>query len=105
LKFFTDSNQCEWRLEVTKHHEIHVSCWPIENFKDDAPWESHQPWFEKVGIADQIEGVQIHRLHSQADDRGDLTVLFSQLDPNQQAIPPSLPCQGCAGFHPGVGVP
>lgn len=59
----------------------------LEQFKEDAPWESHQAWFEKIGIADQIEGVRIYRLHSNADERGDLTVLFSQMDPNQQASP------------------
>ena len=50
----------------------------LNDFRDDAPWEDGAGAFEEISVPDQIDGVQLYRLVTHADDRGDLTVLLSQ---------------------------
>lgn len=49
----------------------------LEDFTDDKPWQPAQPEFAEVTIDNQIAGVEMRRLTTNADGRGDLTVLMS----------------------------
>ena len=51
----------------------------LEDFKDDRPWHPDTVPFADVAIPDQIAGVRLQRLTTNADGRGDLTVLMSHL--------------------------
>lgn len=51
----------------------------LEDFVPDAPWEPRVPPFARIEIPGQIDGVQMNRLTRNADGRGDLTVLMSDL--------------------------
>jgi len=51
----------------------------LNDFVDDKPWSDDVPLLQDIIIEDQIEGVRLQRLHTRADGRGDLTVLFSDL--------------------------
>lgn len=50
----------------------------LEDFTDDTPWEEATPALQPIEIADQIHGVELRRLVTHADGRGDLTVLLSR---------------------------
>jgi dTDP-4-dehydrorhamnose 3,5-epimerase len=49
----------------------------LEDFNDDTPWQPNGPEFAEVRIDNQIKGVEMRRLTTMADGRGDLTVLIS----------------------------
>lgn len=49
----------------------------LEDFVDDKPWSPAGPEFAEVTIKHQIHGVDLRRLTTNADGRGDLTVLMS----------------------------
>lgn len=49
----------------------------LEDFKDDTPWQPAQLEFAEVRIDNQIAGVELRRLTTNADGRGNLTVLMS----------------------------
>ena len=49
----------------------------LEDFADDRPWTPPPDEFAEIRIANQIDGVRLHRLHRNADGRGDLIVLMS----------------------------
>jgi dTDP-4-dehydrorhamnose 3,5-epimerase len=51
----------------------------LNDFQDDAPWTPDPAPFAPLAIADQIDGVQIRRLLTNSDGRGELTVLMSDL--------------------------
>ena len=56
------------------------------DFQDDTPWADESDAFSELIIDNQIDGVRLRRLHSHRDDRGELTVLMTNLDdPSQQA--------------------
>lgn len=52
----------------------------LEDFVDDQPWSEDTPLLHDVSIESQIADVRIQRLKTHADRRGDLTVLFSDLN-------------------------
>ena len=49
------------------------------DFIDDSPWVEEGPFLQEICIGNQIEGVRLNRLVTHKDDRGDLTVLLSDL--------------------------
>lgn len=49
----------------------------LEDFVEDTPWQPPGAEFAELRIADQIHGVELRRLTTIADGRGDLTVLLS----------------------------
>jgi dTDP-4-dehydrorhamnose 3,5-epimerase len=49
----------------------------LADFRDDEPWQPDADEFAEVRIENQILGVEMRRLASHADGRGDLTVLMS----------------------------
>lgn len=49
----------------------------LDQFSDDTAWVPAGPEFAEVRIENQIAGVQLRRLTSMSDGRGDLTVLMS----------------------------
>lgn len=51
----------------------------LEDFVDDAPWADDIQPLQDVTIDNMIQGVRLQRLVTRTDDRGDLTVLFSDL--------------------------
>ncbi len=57
----------------------------LDDFVDDAPWVEQTPLLDELHIDNQIDGVRFNRLHSYEDERGDLTVLLSDL---REAIAP-----------------
>jgi dTDP-4-dehydrorhamnose 3,5-epimerase len=50
----------------------------LEDFRVDTPWLEPSAPLSPFAISDQINGVELHRLVTHADVRGDLTVLLSQ---------------------------
>lgn len=50
----------------------------LDDFIDDTPWQESTPALQPIIIPDQIEGVELRRLVTHGDGRGDLTVLFSR---------------------------
>lgn len=51
----------------------------LEDFKEDSPWQPDTAEFADIACENQIEGVVIKRLITKGDQRGDLTVLMSNL--------------------------
>lgn len=49
----------------------------LEDFLDDAPWTPAGPEFEEIRIENQIAGVDMRRLTSNSDGRGNLVVMMS----------------------------
>jgi dTDP-4-dehydrorhamnose 3,5-epimerase len=49
----------------------------LEDFSDDKPWVPNGPEFAEVRIENQIDAVDLRRLESKADGRGNLVVLMS----------------------------
>ena len=49
----------------------------LEDFVDDKPWVPKGTEFVALRIENQIQGVELRRLTTNADGRGDLTVLMS----------------------------
>jgi dTDP-4-dehydrorhamnose 3,5-epimerase len=49
----------------------------LEDFTDDDAWDRPLDAFHEVTVANQIQGVRLHRLVCRPDSRGDLTVLSS----------------------------
>jgi dTDP-4-dehydrorhamnose 3,5-epimerase len=49
------------------------------DFIDDSPWVEEGPFLQEICIDNQIEGVRLNRLVTHKDNRGDLTVLLSDL--------------------------
>jgi dTDP-4-dehydrorhamnose 3,5-epimerase len=52
----------------------------LDDFVADAPWQPETADFNEVTIENQISDVRLRRLHANGDDRGDLTVLMSDLN-------------------------
>ncbi len=50
----------------------------LEDFRVDSPWQQPDAPLSPFAVSDQIEGVELHRLVTYGDGRGDLTVLLSQ---------------------------
>ncbi|MBL9051804.1 MAG: dTDP-4-dehydrorhamnose 3,5-epimerase family protein [Tabrizicola sp.] len=59
----------------------------LEDFVDDDPWTPSAGEFEEIRIENQIAGVEMHRLRSMADGRGNLTVLMSDRFGETQRTP------------------
>ncbi|MGZ5917403.1 MAG: dTDP-4-dehydrorhamnose 3,5-epimerase family protein [Methyloceanibacter sp.] len=59
----------------------------LEEFVADSPWAEQRPLLEKVRIDKQVEGVCLNRLVTYQDERGDLTVLLSELHETVAPIP------------------
>jgi len=57
----------------------------LNDFVDDAPWVEEGPLLPEFRIDNQIDGVRLKRLVTHEDERGDLTVLISDLN---EAIAP-----------------
>lgn len=51
----------------------------LTDFKDDDAWTPVQEPFSEVTIEEQIQGLRIQQLVTNSDNRGDLTVLMSDL--------------------------
>lgn len=49
----------------------------LDDFIDDTPWTETNESLVELRVPDQIDGVTVRRLVTQADGRGGLTVLFS----------------------------
>lgn len=49
----------------------------LEDFVDDKPWTPDPSDNEEIRIENQISGVELRRLSTKSDGRGDLTVLLS----------------------------
>lgn len=58
----------------------------LAEFVADSPWVEQRPLLEEVRIDKQVEGV-FNRLVTYQDERGDLTVLFSELHETIAPIP------------------
>ena len=51
----------------------------LNDFIDDDPWVEEGPFLQEIRIDNQIEGVRLNRLVTHGDNRGELTVLISDL--------------------------
>jgi dTDP-4-dehydrorhamnose 3,5-epimerase len=51
----------------------------LADFVDDEPWKEDSAAGDDLQIENQIEDVRLQRLVTRSDDRGDLTVLLSEL--------------------------
>ena len=51
----------------------------LEDFTDDTGWTPEHTPLSEITIENQIEGVVMQRLNTYYDDRGDLTVLMSDI--------------------------
>ena len=49
----------------------------LDDFQDDTPWQETERVHALLTIPDQIDGVEMRRLCTHGDNRGDLTVLLS----------------------------
>src|SRR5262245_30109449 len=58
----------------------------LNEFVDDSPWVD-DPFLQEFRIDNQIEGVRFNRLVTHEDERGDLTVLISDLNKTIAPIP------------------
>jgi dTDP-4-dehydrorhamnose 3,5-epimerase len=52
----------------------------LSEFVGDFPWVEEGPLLQEFRIDNQIEGVRLNRLLTHEDERGDLTVLISDLN-------------------------
>ena len=52
----------------------------LGEFVDDSPWVEDVPLLQEFRIDNQIDGVRLNRLLTREDERGDLTVLISDLN-------------------------
>ena len=52
----------------------------LDEFVDDSPWVEDVPLLQEFRIDNQIDGVRLNRLLTREDERGDLTVLISDLN-------------------------
>jgi len=59
----------------------------LSDFVDDKPWLEETPLLQELTIDHQIEGVRLNRLFTHEDGRGDLTVLFSNLNEAIELVP------------------
>jgi dTDP-4-dehydrorhamnose 3,5-epimerase len=58
----------------------------LADFIDDEPWEEEGAAGADLPIENQIDGVRLQRLVTRGDNRGDLTVLLSEL--REAIVPP-----------------
>ncbi len=61
----------------------------LGDFVDDEPWVEETPLLQELTIDHQIEGVRLNRLLTHEDERGDLTVLISNINEVIQPVPHS----------------
>lgn len=56
----------------------------LEEFEDDPPWQDESSALSEIFVDNQIEGVKLRRLYSHGDQRGNLTVLMTNLNDSAQ---------------------